>query len=156
MKERIAFTLATWFGAGRSPWAPGTAGSIATLPLYWLLKLAPFGGIPVATAAVCAIGVWAAQVVSDRLETEDPQIVVIDEVAGVLIALLIAAPTSIWFELLAVAMFRLFDIWKPWPIRPLEKLRPSGVGIMMDDIAAGAVAGLIVLAIAHLPVFSNG
>ena len=142
--NKLAFTLATWFGAGLAPRAPGTAGSIAALPLFWALAFAPGWAMPAAAAAVCVIGVWAAQRVSDARGEKDPQIVVIDEAAGVLLALWIGAGSNIWMEFLAVALFRVFDIFKPWPIRPLERLRPAGLGIMADDIAAGVVAGIIV------------
>jgi phosphatidylglycerophosphatase A len=119
-------------------------GSIAALPLFWLLKISPAIAMPIVVAFVCAVGFWAAQVVSEKTGVEDPQIVVIDEAAGVLLALWIGGGTNIWLELLAVVLFRLFDIFKPWPIIRLERLRPAGIGIMMDDIAAGVIAGLIV------------
>ncbi len=142
--NKIAFVLATWFGAGLSPRAPGTVGSIAALPLFWALKFAPPAATPLATALVCVTGFWAAQKVSDARAEKDPQIVVIDEAAGVLLALWIGAGANLWMDALGVVLFRVFDIFKPGPIGALERLRPAGAGIMMDDIAAGVVAGLIV------------
>ncbi len=144
MKDRVATCLATWFGAGFSPRAPGTVGTLAAAPLFWLLKLAPPIVTPLATLAVCGVGLWASQRVCDRLNAEDPQIIVIDEAAGVLLAMWIGGGANIWLDLLAIALFRLFDIFKPWPIAPLERLKPAGLGVMMDDIAAGILAGLIV------------
>jgi phosphatidylglycerophosphatase A len=144
MMDRLALVLATWFGAGFSPRAPGTAGTIATLPLFWALTYAPPFALPLATLLVTAVGVWAAQRVAVARGEEDPQIIVIDESAGVLVALWIGAAVSLWSILLATVLFRLFDIWKPGPIRWLETLKPPGVGIMADDLAAGLVAGVIV------------
>ena len=144
MLDRIALLLATWFGAGFSPRAPGTAGTLATLPLFWALLYAPPVALPLATLLVTVMGVWSAQRVAVARGEDDPQIVVIDESAGVLVALWVGAAGSLWMTLLAAALFRLFDIWKPGPIRWLESLKPPGVGIMADDLAAGLVAGIIV------------
>jgi phosphatidylglycerophosphatase A len=144
MLDRLALVLATWFGAGFSPRAPGTAGAIATLPLFWALLCAPSFALPLTTLLVTAVGVWSAQRVAVARGEEDPQIVVIDESAGVLVALWIGGAGSPWTTALATALFRVFDIWKPGPIRTLERLQPPGVGIMADDLAAGLVAGVIV------------
>jgi phosphatidylglycerophosphatase A len=136
MKYRLAYTLAIWFGCGRFPKAPGTAGTVGAIPLYLLLR--HMGGLPaVACAAVVVIcvGVWASHQVVRKLGVKDPQIVCIDEVAGVLITWL-AAPDG-WLGLLAgFVLFRLFDQFKPWPARAAEGL-PEGWGVMMDDVAAG-------------------
>ena len=135
--------LATWLGCGLSPVAPGTVGTLGALPLYWVLKrLNPPAYFAVATA-VTGIGVWAAQKEAERLDEEDPSSVVIDEVAGVLLALGFVRGRSLRAEVLAVALFRLFDIWKPGPIRTAERARPPGLGIMADDIAAGVAAGFL-------------
>ena len=142
--DRWALLLATWFGTGLSPRAPGTAGTIATLPLFWALTYAPPVALPLTTLVVTVTGIWAAQRVAVARGEEDPQLVVIDESAGVLVALWIGAAASLWSILLATVLFRLFDIWKPGPIRWLETLKPPGVGIMADDLAAGLVAGVIV------------
>lgn len=146
MKRRVAYVLGTWFGCGRVPLAPGTAGTIGAVPLYLLLR--PHGPWVVlgAAAGLCLIGVWAAnRVIADGHE-EDPQIVVIDEVVGVLVTLAASRPT--WTSLVVgVVLFRIFDQWKPWPIRNLESL-PRGWGVVMDDVAAGAL-GAAVLGALH-------
>jgi phosphatidylglycerophosphatase A len=143
VKYRVAYLLAIRFGCGRVPKAPGTAGTLGAIPLYLLLS--HHGGLPaVAAAAVVttALGVWASNQVVRTLGIKDPQIVCIDEVAGVLITLL-AAPAN-WIGLLTgVVLFRVFDQWKPWPARAAERL-PEGWGVMMDDVAAGAW-GVVVL-----------
>ena len=142
-KQLAARGLATWLGCGKSPVAPGTVGTLGALPLYWALKRLSPPAYFAATAAVTAIGIWAANHEAKRLNDEDPSSVVIDEVAGVLLALGFVRGRSLRAEALAVALFRLFDIWKPGPIRTAERAQPPGLGIMADDIAAGAVAGLL-------------
>jgi phosphatidylglycerophosphatase A len=98
----------------------------------------------VASAAVTAVGVWAAGVVERRLGSKDPQIVCIDEVAGVLLTWVAAPPT--WVGLVVgFVLFRIFDQWKPWPARRLESLH-GGLGVVMDDVAAG-VWGAAVLGV---------
>jgi len=141
-QDRLARTLATWFGCGRSPVAPGTVGTLGALPLH--LALRALGPLPYAAvvAAVTAVGVWAAQREAERLETEDPQSVVIDEVAGVLLALLLARGAGWKAEVAAVVLFRVFDIAKPGPVDRVQHLQPEGVGIMADDVLAGLFAGV--------------
>jgi phosphatidylglycerophosphatase A len=136
---RLATLLATWFGAGYVPRGPGTAGSLAAL-----LCAAPWPQ-HIAWLALGSIlpAVWAADRYALATGRKDPQEVVVDEVAGQWIAL--AGATHLhtiapW--LIAFALFRLFDIWKPFPVRALEKL-PGGVGIVMDDVMAGIYAGLV-------------
>ena len=144
MRYRAAYLLAIWFGSGRVPKAPGTAGTLGAIPLY--LLLAHYGGplaVAAAAVAITAVGVWASNQVVRKLGIKDPQIVCIDEVAGVLITLL-AAPAT-WAGLVAgVVLFRLFDQWKPWPARAAESL-PEGWGVMMDDVAAGAWGAVLLL-----------
>ena len=146
---RAARLLATWFGCGRSPVAPGTVGTLGALPLH--LALRALGPIPyaVAVAAITAAGTWAAQREAERLGEDDPQSVVVDEVAGVLLALLIARGTGLKGELLAIALFRLFDIWKPFPIGWLDARVKGGVGVMLDDVLAAGYSILCLLGAAR-------
>jgi phosphatidylglycerophosphatase A len=144
-----ATLVATFFGAGRLKPAPGTWGSLATV-IVWALASSR---IPVANrtwatiiaaAAVTLIGIPAATRVARASGLKDPQFIVIDEVAGQLVAL-IAVPLG-WKTFLAgFILFRVFDIWKPFPIRRLERL-PEGTGIVVDDLGAGLYA----LAAMHL------
>jgi phosphatidylglycerophosphatase A len=144
-----ATLVATFFGAGRLRPGPGTWGSLAAVILWALTS----SRIPVASrdwativavAAVTLIGIPAATLVARSSGLRDPQIVVIDEVAGQLVAL-IAVPLA-WKTFLAgLILFRVFDIWKPFPIRRLERL-PEGTGIVVDDLGAGLYA----LAVMHL------
>lgn len=143
-KERLAFVLATWFGCGRVPVVPGTAGTLGAVPLYLLLR--PHGPLIVLAAAtvLTLVGVWSADQVIAKTGAKDPQIVVIDEVAGVLVTLAVTAPT--WTSLAAgVVAFRVFDQWKPWPARAFEQRLPGGWGVVMDDIAAGVWGALVVV-----------
>jgi len=128
------------------PYAPGHAGTIGTIPLYLLVR--PYGPLAVAATAlaVTAVGIWAAGRVERRLGIKDPQIVCVDEVAGVLVTWIAAPPT--WRALIVGGLlFRLFDQIKPWPARAAERL-PGGLGVMLDDIVAGAW-GAAVVAGAH-------
>jgi len=147
MKQRAAFLLATWFGCGRSPFAPGTAGSAAGLAIGIALHhYAGFAGWHfLALAAVLFYpAVWSAGVVARASRIEDPQFVVVDEVLGQWIALAGARPFN-WVSCLAAfALFRLFDIWKPPPARQFESL-PGGLGINADDAMAGCYAALVLL-----------
>jgi phosphatidylglycerophosphatase A len=141
----LAVALSTWFGCGFSPKAPGTAGSLGALlaawPLVAFLHFGPWHFL--ALAAVLTLpGIWAAGRTAVIRNLKDPQIVVIDEVLGQWIALAGASALDAPRVLAAFVLFRLFDIYKPWPVRRLEAL-PGGVGIVADDLAAGAYAGLI-------------
>jgi phosphatidylglycerophosphatase A len=134
--KRLAHVLATWFGCGHFPKAPGTAGTLGAIPLYLLLRPYGHGAVLLAAVLITAIGIWAADVVAKNLGTKDPQIVVIDEVAGVLLTLSVAPPT--WTALVAgVVLFRIFDQTKPFPARTAERKLPGGWGIVLDDVAAG-------------------
>ena len=144
-----ATLVATFFGTGRLKPGPGTWGSVATVILWALISSQiPFANRTwvtiIAAAVVTLIGIPAATRVARSYGSKDPQFVVIDEVAGQLVAL-IAVPLS-WKTFLAgLILFRVFDIVKPFPIRRLERL-PEGTGIVVDDLGAGIYA----LAVMHL------
>ena len=141
--DRLAHVLAVWFGCGHVPIAPGTAGTLGAIPLYLLLR--PHGVLTVAIAALVTtvVGVWAAGRVVARTGRHDPQIVVVDEVAGVLVTWL-AAPIG-WRGLLAgFVLFRVFDQLKPWPANVAERW-PRGWGVMMDDVFAGGWGAAVLL-----------
>ena len=147
-----AKAVATLFGIGRMRPGPGTWGSAATV-LLWsaaAYELSPTLRMPVGIAAallVTLIGIPASTQVARASGTKDPQFVVIDEVAGQLIAL-IAVPLT-WKTFLAgFILFRIFDILKPPPVRQLEKL-PAGTGIVLDDVAAGIYALLVMQLLLH-------
>ena len=139
----LSSLVATGFGVGRLPVAPGTWGSLAALPVAWLLVSA--GGAPTLAAAAVAAGLagwWAsAAYLRTSASGDDPGEVVIDEITGQWITLLFA-PQSLAAYALAFALFRLFDIWKPWPVGWADRSLPGGLGVMVDDVLAGAYAGL--------------
>ncbi len=143
-RTRIAYLLGTWFGCGYSPVAPGTVGSLGTLPLHWLLSQGPAWLHLAATIVLAGVGTLVSQIISDHRNDKDPSLVVIDEVAGSLIAMGVVRTQAWWVQLLALAAFRLFDITKPSPIRQAERQRPAGVGIMLDDLLAGIAAAALV------------
>ena len=143
---RLALVLATWFGCGYFPWGPGTVGSLAAVAIAALLHVYLGAGRPtllVLVLVLLAPAIWASTQAERLVKRTDPQIVVIDEVLGQWVTLL-GATTLAWKSFLAAfVLFRVFDIWKPWPVRTFEKL-PGGVGIVTDDLAAGLYGALIV------------
>lgn len=144
-----AALLATWFGAGLLPRAPGTWGSLAALPCAWLL--AGTGGMALlaaATTAVALIGWWASAVYVRRTGAADPGEVVIDEVAGQWLTLIMVPPDPLLY-LGGFALFRLFDIRKPWPVGWADREIGGGLGVMADDILAGLYAGTIMTVIVN-------
>jgi phosphatidylglycerophosphatase A len=144
LKYRLAYVLSIWFGCGRFPLMPGTAGTIGAVPLYLLLVRGGPLAVAVGAVVVTLVGVWAATEVVRKTGLEDPQIVCIDEVAGVLITLVVA-PYHWKGILAAVVLFRIFDQWKPWPARWAEQLR-EGWGVVMDDVFAGLWGAAVLLA----------
>jgi len=144
----LARIIATWFGCGYAPKGPGTAGSLAALAIAWLLHVyAKVSSIELGwLALLLAIpGIWAADVVARESGGKDPQIVVVDEVVGQWMTLAGATALNWKSWLLALALFRLFDIWKPPPVRQLERL-PGGLGIVADDAMAGVYGALVLFA----------
>jgi len=150
--------VATFFGAGRLHPGPGSGGSAATVLLWWLLSRWIAVGWQAYVAIVLAgfvvaIGIPAATRVARASGLKDPQFVVIDEVAGQLITL-IAVPIT-WKTLLAgFILFRGFDIVKPPPVRQLEQL-PEGFGIVLDDVAAGICALIVMQVLLHFGVLGK-
>lgn len=147
-----ATLVATFFGIGRMRPGPGTWGSAATVILWWLMApwiapaSRPWAAIGLALAAILT-GIPAATRVARASGRKDPQFVVIDEVAGQLITL-IAVPLAWQSMLLGFILFRGFDIAKPPPVRQLERL-PEGVGIVVDDVAAGLYGLLVMQIVLH-------
>jgi phosphatidylglycerophosphatase A len=141
--SRLSWLIATFFGVGYVPPGPGTWAAAITVLLWWLAARAmpPGWQLPVAIAAAAAvtlIGIAPSSVVARESGQKDPRFVVIDEVAGQMIAL-IGCPLNWKYLLAGFILFRSFDIAKPFPLRRLEKL-PAGTGIMMDDVGAGLYA----------------
>ncbi len=148
LNEKFIRFIATGCGAGYAPWAPGTAGTLVGLLFYgaffdfpwplWLLTLLAFTGLA-----------WRVADEAERLfaRKDAPQIV-IDEVVGLQWALFLIAPTALHL-LLGFALFRLFDIWKPFPARTFQDHLPGGLGIVADDWVAGIYANVILQVLVH-------
>ena len=137
--------LATWFGTGLLPITPGTWGSLAALPFAWAIRShLGTAGLAVATVIAFTIGWWAAATVAKASAIEDPGAVVIDEVAAQWLVLL-PAPLDPLAYAVAFVLFRIFDIWKPWPVRWADRHVKGGLGIMLDDLLAAVYAVVPVL-----------
>lgn len=144
-KNKPAFLLATWFGCGYSPFAPGTAGAIgALIPAWLLVQVAPVPGWAFLLPALLLVwpSIRAADIVAHASGRKDPGLVVVDEVLGTWITLAGALHWNWKSWLAAFLLFRLFDIWKPYPVRRLESL-PGGTGIVADDLMAGVYGALV-------------
>ena len=141
--------IASGFGVGLSPRAPGTVGSLIALLPWWLFlqqqSLPVYLGV---LLAAFALGVWAANWVIAKTRIEDPSVVVWDEFVGQWIALLMAPAGWPWI-VAGFALFRLFDIWKPWPVRWADRELHGGVGAMLDDVLAGLYAFIVLQVAAH-------
>ena len=138
--------FATCFGIGWIPLAPGTAASIAALPFGWGLTIAGWQALGIAIAIVTLIGVWSCGAYARKIGVKDPSECVIDEVAGQWLSLV---PISVQLRphdwrpfIMALFLFRVFDTLKPWPVSAAERL-PGGLGIMLDDVLAGAIAAAV-------------
>jgi len=143
--DRLFMGLATGFGAGYLPKAPGTWGSLLALPLHFFLRQLAPNHYALALGAIFFIAVITAGQAEKILDRKDPGVVVIDEVIGMLITL-IAAPDNPWIWLLGFGLFRFFDICKPYPIRLIDQRLNGGLGIVLDDVLAG-IYSLIILQI---------
>lgn len=131
--------LATGFGAGLSPWAPGTAGSLVGVLLYIAMAALPLAAYLLVVTALALAGVWLCQRAGQALGVADHPGIVWDEIVGLLIAMT-ATPLSWQGTLLGFALFRAFDILKPWPVGLIDRRVPGGAGVMLDDVMAGLYA----------------
>ncbi len=155
-KNYFSWIIATWFGSGLLPIAPGTWGSLAAFPFAYIISVnsGPYVLI-IGTVILFFIGKQASDNVEKSAQKEDPGFIVVDEVEGQWIALLplsflyhyVGPDLSYWLFALMAAVaflaFRIFDIWKPWPIWNVDKNVPGGLGIMLDDVIAGIYALII-------------
>lgn len=151
MSKKIALIIATYCGLGLSPKAPGTVGSIGTIPLA--MGLAYFWGmygIILAALPIALIGIYATDVLIRDSEDKDPGKVVVDEVVGQLLTFLLVADTlkgnldDWWLYLIGLVVFRFFDICKMGPVKWFDSKMKNAVGVMMDDVCAGLLAALVV------------
>lgn len=139
--HRTATWVAIGFGVGKIPTAPGTFGTLIGIPLYLLLTLFPtfiYGAIIV---ALFLFGIWICQIAEEHLGQSDHAAIVWDEIVGFLITMFLAPDGWRWI-VIGFVLFRIFDIWKPFPIRRLDNLH-GGFGVMADDVLAGVYACVV-------------
>jgi phosphatidylglycerophosphatase A len=159
MKQQLATLLATFFYSGLSPVAPGTAGSLAAIIVGMVLFpwLSPIL-LLIAGIIIYVIGVWASNVCMEKTGSHDPGAIVIDEVAGIAIAMLVAFPymnsdtilNALISGSVVFVFFRFFDIIKPWPIGFIDRKVKGGHGVMLDDVLAGIFAGIFSYLVLYL------
>jgi phosphatidylglycerophosphatase A len=141
--------LAFGFGAGLSPWAPGTAGTLLALPAAWLMMDWPLAWRAAVVVAAVVCGVFICDASARRLGMHDYPGIVFDEIAAMLLVALVLPKHPVWFAS-AFILFRIFDILKPWPIRDLDHRLKGGIGIMLDDLMAALYAMACLKAVHYL------
>ena len=145
-QAKFPMLVATFFGSGLSPVAPGTVGSLAALPLAYFLLSVPVGQAMLVIGALFLMGVWASNAIEAALEQHDASLIVIDEVVGqclvvtLLDVFLRGAVDTTLLLLISFIGFRLFDIIKPWPVGWVDRKIGDGVGVMLDDVVAALLA----------------
>jgi phosphatidylglycerophosphatase A len=145
--DRVAKAIATAFGAGYSPIAPGTCGTAVAVPLAYALRSTGVWPYVAITLAITAIGIWAADRADRAWGTHDSGRIVIDEVAGYLVTMTLVSRGP-WAPLVGgFVVFRFFDIVKPPPVRWLDENLPGGWGVVLDDIAAGVMGMALMVAL---------
>ena len=138
MRQPIMW-LATGFGAGLAPRAPGTVGSLVGVLFYLAMAGLPLPLYLTAILALALVGVWLCEQAGRTLGVTDHPGIVWDEIVGVLITMT-ATPVGWQSVVLGFALFRLFDILKPWPVASIDRKVPGGLGVMLDDVMAGLYA----------------
>jgi phosphatidylglycerophosphatase A len=141
--------IAYGFGAGLSPWAPGTMGTLIAVPIYLVLSLLPTTLYLIVLVAMIAAGVWACGAVCREVGEDDPQHIVWDEIVGFLVAMT-AAPAGLVWLVAGFLLFRLLDITKPWPISWAQGRGRGGFGLMFDDLLAGLLTFVILQGLAEM------
>lgn len=135
--------IALGFGSGLAPWAPGTVGSAAALLPWLALRELPWPVYVGALLVAFALGVWACGVAGRRIGIADPGALVWDEFVGQWIALSPALAAPWWTVAIGFVLFRVFDIWKPWPVCWADRNVHGGLGVMLDDVLAGILAAVV-------------
>ena len=141
--------LSLGFGSGLSPYAPGTAGTLAAIPLFWLMASLPLAVYLGIVAVLFIVGIYLCQQTTDNLGAHDHSAIVWDEVVGYLLTMT-AVPFDWRWVIAGFFLFRLFDVWKPWPVRILDRRVQGGLGIMVDDVGAAVYAALSLQAILYI------
>jgi len=141
--------LAFGFGSGAAPYAPGTFGTLAAVPIYFLLLPLNLWAYLAVVLAITLVGIWLCHITSRDLGVHDHAGIVWDEIAGYLITM-IAAPSGWQWAVVGFVLFRIFDIIKPWPIGWVDRRVHGGLGIMLDDVLAAIFAWVILQGVAYI------
>ena len=153
LRDKAVIFLATGFGIGFIPLIPGTFGTLPGLPLCFLLAQLPLGYAICAIAIIIAGSIWIAGEAEKELGQKDPGKIVIDEIAGLTVALA-GLPFEAFEVMTGFVAFRVFDAWKPYPLKYLEKRFSGGTGVVLDDIGAGIYTNILIrllaLTLAHI------
>jgi phosphatidylglycerophosphatase A len=141
----------SWFGAGRAKKAPGTFGTLAALPFIyaWSLLLPPMWISAIVISIMTLLACWSADIIQKKLQLQDPQWIVVDEVIGMAITWMIVSPRNILEWGMCFIAFRFFDIVKIWPASYFDKKVKNGAGTILDDVISGVFAGNFVWAVSH-------
>ena len=143
--DRLVNFVALGFGAGAAPVAPGTFGTLMAVPIYLAIRELPVPGYVLVVAIMFAVGVWLCGRAECSLGRHDHPAIVWDEITAFQVTMFAAPAGPLWI-VAGFVLFRVFDIWKPWPIRALERQVKGGLGTMLDDVLAGVFALLILQA----------
>ncbi len=147
--QKPLYFIAFGFGSGAMPFAPGTFGTLMGIPFYLLLRPLPLYLYIAVVLLIIIISSWICDKVSKEIGVHDHQGMSLDEVVGYLVTMC-GAPHGILYIVLGFILFRLFDIWKPWPIRYADDHVHGGFGIILDDVLAGIYASIILQIIARI------
>lgn len=147
--ENPIYFLAFGFGSGALPYAPGTWGTIAAIPIYLLLQNLAVIPYIIIVLLASLVGIWLCDVTEKATGIHDDSRIVWDEICGYLLTML-AAPKGWMWIIIGFVLFRIFDIWKPWPIRWVDKHAPGGLGVMVDDLLAAIYALMLIQAFFYL------
>ncbi len=147
--KKPIYLLATGFGSGLSPIMPGTCGTIIAIPIYWLLNLLPWEYYLIALAIMVVAGFLICGIVERQTKVKDNPSIVWDEIVGYLLTMAFM-PTSCRYIIIGFILFRIFDIWKPWPVNWVNDNMHGGFGIVIDDLLAAVYAGLLLQLIFYL------
>jgi len=147
--KKLILIIASGFGTGYSPWIPGTVGSLVGLLLFWPLHRLAFWPYLATLVGLIFLSTWISTIAETLFGEKDSRRIVIDEIVGMLVTLSFLPFTWKW-ALAGFLLFRLFDIWKPFPARLCQERLPGGWGVVWDDVVAGIYANLLLQVIGRL------
>lgn len=150
--DKIVMAIATGLYTGYTPKAPGSMGTLVAFPIHFLIILLPGSAYYLALAAILVLAIITAGMAEKIIDRQDPGMVVIDEIIGMLIGL-IGAPLTLPSLITAFVLFRIFDIWKPFPVSWFDNHLHGGTGIVLDDVMAGIYTLACMQGLSHFAIF---